>query len=177
MAEVTNLRHEQMAIQARLVGVKGEVFQKAQLTNGTISMQSPVTGIVWGRTGTAGQPVEEGGNILRIADAGSVHVDAWIDRRYGPQLSIGDSALIYLNGLGKELVGHVTAFQGTSRLRLDEENNAIDLQPVHPDQYRVTIQLNPSDRNPVYIGQAAKVLFPGRASSLKARIYQALAKL
>ena len=175
--EVTNLRHEQAALQARLGSVRGEVIRKAKQSGGSIAVQSPVTGIVWGRISTVGQPVEEGGDILRIADAGSVHVDAWIDRRYGPQLSIGDSALIYLSGLGKELIGRVTAFQGTSRLRLDEENNAIDLQPVHPDQYRVTIQLNPSDRNPIYIGQAAKVLFPGRASSLKAHVYQFLAKL
>jgi hypothetical protein len=104
-------------------------------------------------------------------------VEVWLDRRYGPQLSIGDTALVYLNGLGKELSGKVISFQGTSRRRLDEEVNAIDLQPVHPDQYHVTIELDEKDRQILYMGQAAKVLFPGSKSRLTTRFYFWLTRL
>jgi hypothetical protein len=84
---------------------------------------------------------------------------------------VGDPALVYLSGLGQEFKGRISSFEGTSHRRLDEEINAIDLQAVHPDQYHVTIELDPVDRKVVYIGQAAKVLFPGTKHTLRARIY------
>jgi hypothetical protein len=85
--------------------------------------------------------------------------------------------MVYLPGLGKTVPGHVVSFQGTSRSRLDEEVNAIDLQPTHQDQYHVTVELDNADRKAIYIGQAAKVLFPGPESAFKAKLYSWLIKL
>ncbi len=132
---------------------------------------SPVSGTIWSRSVATGQTVQEGTDLFRIADANSIHVEVWLDRRYGPELSIGDTALVYLSGLGKELSGRVTSFEGTNRRLQNEEVNAIDLQPVHPDQYHVSIELAPEDRKAMYIGQSAKVLFPGSGHRIRAGIY------
>ena len=175
--EVGKLRQQKIVLERRLNALTAQIAAVPAPSRDVYAIKSPVSGVIWGRAVAAGQTVNEGEDLYRIADAASVHVDVWLDRRYGPQLSIGDSALIYLSGLGKELSGRVTAFQGTSRRRLDEENSSIDLQPVHPDQYRVTIQLSPKDRDASYIGQAAKVLFPGGKASLKGRLYFWLTRL
>ncbi|SNT42614.1 Multidrug resistance efflux pump [Granulicella rosea] len=175
-AQVDRLREEKAALDDQLLGsdglptpvtgANGEPVKGARTT-----IYSPVSGTIWSRTVATGQAVQEGDDLFRIADANSIHVEVWLDRRYGPQLAIGDIALVYLNGMGKELRGRVTSFEGTSRRRLDEEVNAIDLQAVHPDQYHVSIELDPVDRRAEYIGQSAKVLFPGSKHPLRASIY------
>jgi len=168
-AEIDRLREQKAAVDAELM-LPGQLTTASVATPRT-TIVSPVSGTIWSRSVATGQTVSEGDDLFRIADANSIHVEVWLDRRYGPQLSIGDTALVYLSGLGKELAGHVTSFEGTSRRRLDEEVNAIDLQPVHPDQYHVSIELEPQDRKSIYIGQAAKVLFPGSRHRLRASIY------
>jgi multidrug resistance efflux pump len=136
-----------------------------------VVIKSPVNGVIWSREVSAGQAVNETDDLFQVADSGSLHVDAWVDRRYGPQLSIGDEALVYLTGNGKQLIGRVVAIQASSHRRLDEFTTAIDLQPPHPDQYRVIIQLDAADRNVTYLGQSAKVMFPGPRASMAARFY------
>ncbi len=176
-AEVTRLTGEKQGITAQLAQIQKTTNADDQSAPKAVLVRSPVSGPIWSRSGSPTQSVVEGDDIYRVADAASIHVEVWLDRRYGPQLSIGDVALVYLGGMGKELTGHVVSFQGSSRRRLDEEVNAIDLQPVHPDQYHVTIELDPADRKAVYIGQAAKVIFPGSKGQLKAKIYSWLARL
>ncbi len=171
------LRQELTAIdeQIRMATQKHAVGELA--FSGTAVVSSPVGGVVWARAVAPGQSVGAGDDLFRIADAASIHVEVWLDRRYGPQLSIGDQALIYLPGLGKTVTGRVVSFQGTNRRRMDEEVNAIDLQPVHPDQYHVTIELNSAERKSIYIGQAAKVLFPGRPDAFVSKLYSWLVRL
>jgi multidrug resistance efflux pump len=146
-------------------------LRKDIFAHGPLPIQSPVSGVIWARSVAAGQSVQAGDDLFHIADEGSIHVEVWMDRRYGPQLSVGDPALIYLSGIGQEFKGRISSFEGTSHRRLDEKINAIDLQAVHPDQYHVTIELDPADRKATYIGQAAKVLFPGTGHELRARLY------
>jgi multidrug efflux pump subunit AcrA (membrane-fusion protein) len=174
-AAVARYQQEQASLNLRLTRLGGTA--KTDEPQPAILIDSPVTGPIWARSVASGQSVSEGDDLFRVADTASIHVEVWLDRRYGPQLSIGDTALVYLNGLGKELSGKVTSFQGTSRRRLDEEVNAIDLQPVHPDQYHVTIELDEKDRKILYMGQAAKVLFPGSKSRLTTRFYFWLTRL
>jgi multidrug efflux pump subunit AcrA (membrane-fusion protein) len=174
-AAVARYQQEQASLNLRLTRLGGTV--KTDEPQAATLIDSPVTGPIWARSVASGQSVSEGDDLFRVADTASIHVEVWLDRRYGPQLSIGDTALVYLNGLGKELSGKVISFQGTSRRRLDEEVNAIDLQPVHPDQYHVTIELDEKDRKILYMGQAAKVLFPGSKSRLTTRFYFWLTRL
>jgi multidrug resistance efflux pump len=176
-ADTDRLRQQKLAIDGRLTELRRETSDRAQTVSGTTAVVSPVSGPIWVRSASPAQAVGEGDDLFRIADAQSIHVEVWLDRRYGPQLSIGDTALVYLSGMGKELTGKVVSFQGTSRRRLDEEVNAIDLQPVHPDQYHVTIELTPSERQSIYIGQAAKVLFPGAKAQFRAKVYSWLTRL
>jgi multidrug resistance efflux pump len=169
--EVDQLREEKAAVARRLSQALEDRKNKNIFATGPQPIQSPVAGIIWARSVASGQIVQEGDDLFHIADEGSIHVEVWMDRRYGPQLSIGDPALVYLSGLGQEFKGRISSFEGTSRRTLDEKINAIDLQAVHPDQYHVTIELDPTDRKVAYIGQAAKVLFPGTKHTLRARIY------
>ena len=171
------LRQEEVALDGQITELKGQLSDKVRSLSATSTVKSPVGGVIWARAVAPGQGVGEGDDLFRIADASSIHVEVWLDRRYGPQLSVGDTALVYLSGMGKTLSGRVVSFQGTSRRRLDEEVNAIDLQPVHPDQYHVTIELDSSDRKAIYIGQAAKVLFPGPRDEFKAKLYSWLVRL
>jgi multidrug resistance efflux pump len=173
-SEADQLRQQKEAVDEQLARLKLEHSEREAGPTGDVVLKSPVSGPVWARSASPSQAVAPGEDLFRVADAASIHVEVWLDRRYGPQLSIGDVALIYLSGLGKQLTGRVVAFQGTSRRRLDEEVNAIDLQPVHPDQYHVTIELAPADRQAIYIGQAAKVLFPGSKDQLRAKFYSLL---
>ena len=169
--EIDQLQEEKAAVARRLSQAAEDRKRRDIFASGPQPIQSPVSGIIWARSVATGQIVQEGDDLFHIADEGSIHVEVWMDRRYGPQLSIGAPALVYLSGLGQEFKGRISSFEGTSRRRLDEKINAIDLQAVHPDQYHVTIELDPSDRKVVYIGQAAKVLFPGTKHTLRARIY------
>jgi multidrug resistance efflux pump len=169
--EIDQLREEKSAVERRLSQAAQDRRKRDIFASGPQPIQSPVAGIIWERSVAAGQIVQEGDDLFHIADEGSIHVEVWMDRRYGPQLSIGDPALVYLSGLGQEFKGRISSFEGTSHRRLDEKINAIDLQAVHPDQYHVTIELDPTDRKVAYIGQAAKVLFPGTKHTLRARIY------
>jgi len=173
-SEADQLRQQKQAVDEQLAQLKLGHSERQTLSTGQVVLKSPVSGPVWARSASPAQAVAPGEDLFRVADTASIHVEVWLDRRYGPQLSIGDVALVYLSGLGKQLTGRVVAFQGTSRRRLDEEVNAIDLQPVHPDQYHVTIELAPADRQAIYIGQAAKVLFPGSKDQLRAKFYSML---
>jgi multidrug resistance efflux pump len=176
-AETEQLAAEKLAVDSQLDELKHQGPAQPLSTpgdNATLVLRSPVAGPVWARSVSPSQTVAAGDDLFRVADDASIHVEVWLDRRYGPQLSVGDTSIIYLGGLGKELRGRVVSFQGTSRRRLDEEVNAIDLQAVHPDQYHVTIELDPVDRKPIYIGQAAKVLFPGGTNQLRAKLYSML---
>ena len=178
-AQLGKLKEDRDVLRARLASAASEgvamrgAASKTQGKESThvLTIRSPVNGVVWSREVSAGQVVNETDDLFQVADAGSLHVDAWVDRRYGPQLSIGDSALVYLTGNGKQLVSHVVAIQASSRRRLDEFTTAIDLQPPHPDQYRVIIQLDAADRNVAYLGQSAKVMFPGASANWAARFY------
>ena len=176
-SEADLLSQEELALDAQIAELKRELSVQIHSLSASSTINSPVSGVIWARAVAPGQGVGEGDDLFRIADASSIHVEVWLDRRYGPQLSVGDTALLYLSGMGKTLSGRVVSFQGTSRRRLDEEVNAIDLQPVHPDQYHVTIELEPSDRKAIYIGQAAKVLFPGPKNEFKAKLYSWLMRL
>jgi multidrug resistance efflux pump len=169
--EIDQLREQKTAVDQRLSQASEDREKKDTFAHGSQPIQSPVSGIIWARSVAGGQIVQAGDDLFHIADEGSIHVEVWLDRRYGPQLSIGDPALVYMSGLGQELKGRISSFEGTSHRRLDEKINAIDLQAVHPDQYHVTIELDPADRKVAYIGQAAKVLFPGTNHTLRARIY------
>jgi multidrug resistance efflux pump len=169
--EIDQLREQKTAVDQRLSQASEDREKKDIFAHGSQPIQSPVSGIIWARSVAGGQIVQAGDDLFHIADEGSIHVEVWLDRRYGPQLSIGDPALVYMSGLGQELKGRISSFEGTSHRRLDEKINAIDLQAVHPDQYHVTIELDPADRKVAYIGQAAKVLFPGTNHTLRARIY------
>ena len=168
-ADLVRYQQEESSLTERMSKLGG--VAKMMTSTGSSLIQSPVSGPIWARSVASGQSVSEGDDLFQIADTASIHVEVWLDRRYGPQLSIGDTALVYLSGIGKELQGRVIAFEGTSRRRLDEEVNAIDLQPVHQDQYHVTIELAPQDRKAVYMGQAAKVLFPGSQNRFATRFY------
>jgi multidrug resistance efflux pump len=176
-AQVARWTSEKDALEGQIADLRKDETGEVESAERAVVVRSPVTGAIWSRSVAPAQSVVEGDDLFRIADSGSIHVEVWLDRRYGPQLSIGDVALVYLGGMGKELTGRVISFQGSSRRRLDEEVNAIDLQPVHTDQYHVTIELDPADRNATYIGQAAKVIFPGGKGQLKSRIYSWLARL
>lgn len=176
-AEVDRSREEKAALDRQLEEPVSETPVVSSKPGERTPVVSPVSGVIWARSVATGQSVREGDDLFRIADANSIHVEVWLDRRYGPQLSIGDTALVYLGGLGKELSGRVTSFEGTNRRLLDEQVNAIDLQPVHPDQYHVTIELSPEDRKSIYIGQSAKVLFPGSKHRIRASIYFWLTRL
>lgn len=169
--EIDQLREEKVAVDQRLNQAAEERMSRDIFAHGPQPIHSPVSGVIWARSVAAGQIVQAGDDLFHIADQSSIHVEVWMDRRYGPQLSVGDPALIYLSGLGQEFKGHISSFEGTSHRHLDEQINAIDLQAVHPDQYHVTIELDPADRKVGYIGQAAKVLFPGTNHTLRARIY------
>jgi multidrug resistance efflux pump len=174
---VDQLREQKTALEQMM---NGTPVSESELTNSPYtktSIVSPVNGTIWSRAVATGQTVQEGDELFRIADANSIHVEVWLDRRYGPQLSIGDTAFIYLGGMGKELTGRVTSFEGSSRRSMDEQVNAIDLLAVHPDQYHVSIELDPKDRKAAYIGQAAKVLFPGSKHRIRASIYFWLTRL
>ena len=173
-SDADQLQQQKQVVDEQLNQIKLAHTEEKTVPTGDVVVRSPVSGPVWARSASPSQAIAQGDDLFRVADDASIHVEVWLDRRYGPQLSIGDVALIYLSGLGKELTGRVVAFQGTSRRRLDEEVNAIDLQPVHPDQYHVTIELAPADRQAVYIGQAAKVLFPGSKEKPRARFYALL---
>jgi biotin carboxyl carrier protein len=178
--DVDRLAAQKASLDAR---IKGDVGQSGRdITSprsGAIPsvVVSPVSGTIWSRSVATGQSVQEGDDLFRIADAESIHVEVWLDRRYGPQLSIGDIALVYMGGLGKEVQGRVTSFEGTSRRVDEQEIDAIDLQAVHPDQYHVSIELQPGDRKAVYIGQAAKVLFPGARHPYRSKVYFWLTRL
>jgi multidrug resistance efflux pump len=168
-ADVARYQQEESSLKQRMASVEGT--SKLIASTGSSLIESPVSGPIWARSVASGQIVSGGDDLFRIADTASIHVEVWLDRRYGPELSVGDTALVYLTGIGKELQGKVIAFEGTSRRRLDEEVNAIDLQPVHQDQYHVTIELQPKDRQAMYMGQSAKVLFPGSQNRLVTRFY------
>lgn len=176
-AEVARLTEGKSALEAQIADFQNDTSDSVKAASKPITVRSPVSGTVWARSAAPAQGVAEGDDLFRVADSDSIHVEVWVDRRYGPQLSIGDVALVYLSGMGKELTGRVISFQGSSRRRLDEEVNAIDLQPVHPDQYHVSIELDPSDRNAAFIGQPAKVIFPGSKGRFRARLYSWLARL
>lgn len=169
--EIDQLREQKTALDRRVTQVAEYRAMKDIFAHGPQPIHSPVSGIIWARSVAAGQTVQAGDDLFHIADEGSIHVEVWMDRRYGPQLSVGDPALVYLSGIGQEFKGRISSFEGTSHRRLDEKINAIDLQAVHPDQYHVTIELDPTDRKVVYIGQPAKVLFPGTKDTLRARLY------
>jgi multidrug resistance efflux pump len=171
------LRQQLMAVSDQIAEMKKTHTVSAGTTPGDTVVPSPVNGVVWVRAVAPGQSISAGDNLFRIADAASVHVEVWLDRRYGPQLSIGDPVMIYLPGLGKTMSGRVVSFQGASGRRMDGEGSAIDLQPVHQDQYHVTVELPTADRKATYIGQSAKVLFPGPKEAFKAKLYSWLIRL
>ncbi len=176
--QAERLRAEKNALDVRIQQMsRGGAVMPVVNAQPSTAIDSPVSVFIWSRLVATGQSVRQGDNMFRIADAHSIHVEVWLDRRYGPQLSIGDNALVYLNGMGKELQGRVTSFEGTSRRTNEEEINAIDLQAVHPDQYHGSIELQQKDRKAEYIGQAAKVLFPGAKHPLRADIYFWLTRL
>jgi multidrug efflux pump subunit AcrA (membrane-fusion protein) len=177
MAQVDRLQDQKAALELEIAQPNAMDRLANAATSVKATIVSPVSGTIWSRAVATGQTVQQGDELFRIADANSIHVEVWLDRRYGPQLSIGDTALVYLSGMGKELTGRVTSFEGTSRRVMVEEVNAIDLQAVHPDQYHVSIELDPSERKTAYIGQSAKVLFPGSRHHLRASIYFWLARL
>jgi multidrug resistance efflux pump len=177
MAQVDRLQDQKAALELEIAQPNAMDRLANAATSVKATIVSPVSGTIWSRAVATGQTVQQGDELFRIADANSIHVEVWLDRRYGPQLSIGDTALVYLSGMGKELTGRVTSFEGTSRRVMEEEVNAIDLQAVHPDQYHVSIELDPSERKTAYIGQSAKVLFPGSRHHLRASIYFWLARL
>jgi multidrug resistance efflux pump len=175
-AELGKLRRDQEVLRGRLAIADKELQASnakpyETIAKDMIAVRSPVNGVVWSREVGAGQIVNETDDLFQVADAGSLHVDAWVDRRYAPQLSIGDQALVYLTGNGKQMTSRIVAIQASSRRRLDEFTTAIDLQPPHPDQYRVIIQLDQADRDVTYLGQSAKVMFPGPTASWSAKIY------
>jgi multidrug resistance efflux pump len=174
---VDQLREQKNALEQLLNGGPVSETEMKDSPYSRTSIVSPVNGTIWSRAVATGQTVQEGDELFRIADANSIHVEVWLDRRYGPQLSIGDTAFIYLGGMGKELTGKVTSFEGSSRRNMDEQVNAIDLLAVHPDQYHVSIELDPADRKAAYVGQAAKVLFPGSKHRIRASIYFWLTRL
>jgi multidrug resistance efflux pump len=176
-SQVDRLRDQKEALELQISQPDALDRLAKTATSVKATIVSPVSGTIWSRAVATGQTVQQGDELFRIADANSIHVEVWLDRRYGPQLSIGDTALVYLSGMGKELTGRVTSFEGTSRRVMEEEVNAIDLQAVHPDQYHVSIELDPSDRKTAYIGQSAKVLFPGSKHHIRASIYFWLARL
>jgi multidrug resistance efflux pump len=176
-AQVDRLRDQKAAMELQIEQPDSMDRLAKTATSVKSTIVSPVSGTIWSRAVATGQTVQQGDELFRIADANSIHVEVWLDRRYGPQLSIGDTALVYLSGMGKELTGRVTSFEGTSRRIMSEEVNAIDLQAVHPDQYHVSIELDPSDRKAAYIGQSAKVLFPGSKHRIRAMVYFWLARL
>jgi multidrug resistance efflux pump len=171
--DVDRLSAQKASLDARIKAASGDPTKEFTAKSEAIPsvVVSPVSGTIWARSVATGQAVQEGDDMFRIADANSIHVEVWLDRRYGPQLSIGDIALVYMSGIGTELQGRVTSFEGTSRREDEQEIDAIDLQPVHPDQYHVNIELQPGDRKAMYIGQAAKVLFPGAKHPFRSKVY------
>lgn len=169
--QLDELRAQKTAIDRLMQQEAQDRAKRDIFAHGPLPIPSPVSGMIWARAVAAGQSVQAGDDLFHIVDEASIHVEVWIDRRYGPQLSVGDPALIYLSGIGRQFTGRISSFEGTSHRRLDEKINAIDLEAVHPDQYHVSIELDPADRKAVYVGQPAKVLFPGTRHALRARLY------
>lgn len=137
-------------------------------------IRSPVDGIVWSRDVPGGQSVRLGEDLIRIAEAGSVQVEAYLDARYARRLSIGDRALIDLTSVNKRVSGRLISVQAPAQRKADAEPYAIDLKPPVEGLYRVMVQVDPDDRATAKVGQVARVVFPGADGSLIWKIYSAI---
>jgi len=151
--------------------IAGQMAAGMSTTGGEpLLVRSSVDGIVWSRDMPTGQTVREGDDLIRIAEANTLQVEAYVDGRYARQLSIGDRAIVSLSS-NQRLTGRIVSIQGPGERKADADAYAIELKAPVEGLYHVAVRLDPADRGIVRVGQVAKVLFPGPDSSVSYRVY------
>jgi multidrug resistance efflux pump len=154
--DLRHLREQKLVVELQQRVLSDQLAQLTRSSGGVTVIKSSADGVVWSRDIPSGQTVREGDELVRIAETNSIHVEAYVDSRYGQRLSIGDRALVNLTSVNKRLSGRITLIQAPGQLKAN---------------YRVVVQLDPADRESVQVGQVAQVLFPGPDSSLMAHVY------
>jgi multidrug resistance efflux pump len=174
--DLSHLREQKLVVDLQQRVLSDQLARLTRSSGEVTVIKSSADGVVWSRDIPSDQTVREGDELVRIAETNSIHVEAYVDKRYAQRLSIGDRALVNLTNANKRLSGRITLIQAPGQLKAGADNYAIDLKAPIEANYRVVVQLDPADRESVQVGQVAKVLFPGPDSSLMAHVYSWLSR-
>ena len=99
--EIEASRKDVQAAEAGLVQAEGMLAQMREMLSHTV-ITSPVTGIVYERNVEPGEVVSSGGSkpLLRVADLGSVYLEATVPERLAHQVTAGQRVSISLRTAG-----------------------------------------------------------------------------
>jgi RND family efflux transporter MFP subunit len=147
--EIEAARKDVQAAEATLVQAEGMLAQMREMLSHTV-IKSPVTGILYERNVEPGEVVSSGGSkpLLRVADLGSVYLEATVPERLAHKVTAGQRVSISLRTAGGgELEGRVerlvSVADPASRdflVRVSFPNSTSGLRPGTFAQARILVQ-------------------------------------
>jgi multidrug resistance efflux pump len=149
---------QKIELNADLSSVENQIASVKSYTEADLSynLTTPIDGIIWRRHVVNGEDLSEGENVVDVADAHSMFVEAYLQRDFVNSIAIGDRATVYLLDQSSFIHGRVADIQVQERTAKDA--NVINTIEMDATVLRVNIEIDPGVLKTENIGQLAKVL-------------------
>lgn len=156
--EISRMQIQKIELNAELSSVENQIASVKSYTESDLSydLTTPIDGIIWRRHVVNGEDLSEGENVVDVADAHSMFVEAYLQRDFVNSIAIGDRATVYLLDQSTFIYGRLADIQVQERTVKDA--NIINTIEMDATVLRVNIEIDPGVLKTENIGQLAKVV-------------------
>lgn len=156
--EISRMQIQKIELNAELSSVENQIASVKSYTQSDLSydLTTPIDGIIWRRHVVNGEDLSEGENVVDVADAHSMFVEAYLQRDFVNSIAIGDRATVYLLDQSSFIYGRLADIQVQERTAKDA--NIINTIEMDATVLRVNIEIDPGVLKTENIGQLAKVV-------------------
>jgi multidrug resistance efflux pump len=160
----------------RLVAIKTRIEQERVRASalGRAALIAPASGVVWEALAADGEVVQQGQDVWRLVDCGSVIVSLSVTESIYNSLQIGDAAVFRLSGDGRSFPATVLRLAG-SGARAVYDNLAVAPSQKHLERHDVTVLVPALRDDPslyCLVGRSGRVFFDRRPLDMVRNLWQ-----